>query len=364
MKKCFCLLLILTLLWSCAAFAATADGLRDVTCQEQGFSTKVPADKDARWVENTGFQISMGTPGYVPYVIVLRREKKLNNPVNYLNNVYREHMENRYNNDVGTNPCREVEIGGKKLYMAQYHYKANGNALCLALLIEVRDDGDVEYSAKFAEGKGDEAMAVLETAVRYYRTGAAEERNVIAPVDISGAEVNTANGTYWVKITDTDRIMSGGFFTACLYVRDQYQPAQIEALKAGDRVRVSGQTFTVARTEVHQTGEIEIFPEEEFEGYIVFNKEESGMYTALVNDWTPATLLEARKIMMPLPNDFSFGYIVSGGSDVELYDADAFISLLTGDRAPELNQYNTMIGFHEGLPMLILHTDYPAGPQE
>ena len=24
----------------------------------------------------------------------------------------------------------------------------------------------------------------------------------------------------------------------------------------------------------------------------------------------------------------------------------------TGDRAPELNQYNTMIGFHEGLPML------------
>lgn len=175
MKQVLSFVLTLTLLCGCLALTAQAQtGFMDVHCGEQGFSTKIPADLSAYWEEGTGLRISVGTPGYVPYVAVYRRPEKLSNPVNYLNNVYREYMENRYDNNVGTNPCREYEIGGKTLYGAQYHYEASGNKLCLVLLIETRDDGDVEYYGKFLEGKGDPVMNVLDTAVRYYQPDGAE----------------------------------------------------------------------------------------------------------------------------------------------------------------------------------------------
>lgn len=362
MKKSVCFLMILSLLWSCALCAVGEEGLIAAVCVEQGFSTKIPAGKTAQWEENTGFRISVGKPGYVPYVVVFRRPQKLNNPVNYLNNVYREYMENRYNNDVGTNPCRQIEIGGKTLYMAQYHYKASGNALCLALLIEVRDDGDVEYSAKFEEGKGDETMAVLETAVRYYEVSGAGS-GALRPADVSGRAVNTLNGVYQVKITDTDRIMEGGYFTASLYLRDLYPAEGIEALRPGDQVQVNGQVFTVSSLMAHDGGAIEVVPQEAFDGYIVFQKNDEG-YTALVNDWSPVSFVANYRVMLPLSNDFSFRY----GSDPDQADvcgADAFIRLLTNPDAPDLklNPYNTVIRFQDDLVRAISYADYPAGPE-
>ena len=180
MKRFFCLLLMLTVL--CGVLPAmAAENLVEVHCDQQSFYTKVPADKTAEWDENWGLRISVGKPGYVPYVSVYRRPNKLNNPVNFLNNVYREYMEESYNNNVGTNPCKTVELGGKQVYLAQYHYEANGNKLCLALVIETREDGDVEYYAKFAEGKGDEPMAILETALQYYETDEARAAAPAAP---------------------------------------------------------------------------------------------------------------------------------------------------------------------------------------
>lgn len=171
MKRIFCIALAVLLMGSALA-ACAEETMTDVRCDEQSFSTKIPSDKTAYWEEGNGLRISVGAPGYVPYVAVFRRPKKLSNPVNYLNNVYREYMENKYDNNVGTNPCREYEIGGKTLYAAQYHYVASGNKLCLMVLVEVRDDGDVEYYAKFEDGKGDEALSVLEPAVRYYQPDA------------------------------------------------------------------------------------------------------------------------------------------------------------------------------------------------
>ena len=189
MKRIICLLLMLTLL--CGVLPAmAAENLVDVRCEEQGFSTKIPADKTAQWDENWGLRISVGKPGYVPYVSIYRRPDNLKNPVNFLNNVYREFMEENYNNNVGTNPCKTVEIGGKQLYLAQYHYEANGNKLCLALAIEARPDGDVEYYAKFAEGKGDEPMDILDTAVRYYHTDdEAAEPEQEKPAEQAGSDL-------------------------------------------------------------------------------------------------------------------------------------------------------------------------------
>ena len=173
MKQLFCIALAFLLLCGCLSVAAADEALKDVHCEEQGFSTKAPVDKHVEWEDGVGLCISVEEAGYVPYVAIYRRPEKLKNPVNFLNNVYREYMENRYGDSVGTNPCKSYEIGGKTLYAAQYHYEVNGNQLCLALMIEVRDDGDVEYHAKFVEGKGEAALAVLDTAVRYYQPDAA-----------------------------------------------------------------------------------------------------------------------------------------------------------------------------------------------
>ena len=175
MKRILCMALMLTLLCGCLISPAAADDLTEVHCDEQGFSLRIPADKTAYWEEDVGFRVSVGKPGYVPYISVYRRVEKFKNPVNYLNNVYREFMENKYGDGVGTNPCSAYDIGGKTLYAAHYHYTANGNKLALSLMIEVRDDGDVEYLAKYAEGKAEQALAVLDTVVRYYQPDGAQE---------------------------------------------------------------------------------------------------------------------------------------------------------------------------------------------
>ena len=178
MKKIVCLALALILVWGCALEALCAEeALEEVRCEEQGFSTKIPAGLTAEWSEGNGLQISMGKPGYIPFILVFRRPKKLSNPVNYLNNVVREYMENSYgSNMIGTNPCKTQEIGGKKLYAARYYYKVQNTRVCLMRLVEVREDGDVEYTAKYVDGKGDETLAALEIAVQYYQADPAETK--------------------------------------------------------------------------------------------------------------------------------------------------------------------------------------------
>ncbi len=368
MKKLWSIATALIILCTCA-FALGEEALVTVHCDEQGFSVQVPEGKSAQWVEDVGFQISVGQAGYVPYVTVLRRagDMKFRNPVNYLNNVYREYMEEKYDNQVGTNPCDEYEIGGKTLLAASYHYTANGHPLCLTVAIEVREDGDVEYNVKYAEADPDAALALLEAVVASYqpddaRSDAGQAGGVL-PLSVSGQEVDTETGTYWVHITDTDCITSGGYFTASLYLQDRYAIEEVEALKEGDTVTVAGQPFTVSSLVVHEDGTLEIYPREEFYGYIVFKKE-ADCYTALVNDWVPASPVADYKIMLPLPDDFTFVW-VSGAEDAVVYNWESFIQLISDpETAPVLNQYNTTFGFNSGLPMMIVHADYPEGPVE
>ena len=171
MKKELCFVLALIMLCIATGTALAADELADAVCLEQGFSTKAPAGLNTVYEEENGLRISVGTPGKVPFVLISRRplELKFKDPVNYLNNVYREYMENTYGDKmIGTNPCREYEVGGKKLLGARYMYKVQDYTLCLLRLIEVRDDGDVEYSAKYIDGKGEATLSVLETAIKYY----------------------------------------------------------------------------------------------------------------------------------------------------------------------------------------------------
>jgi hypothetical protein len=171
MKRVCCLALILALVCGCLPALAAGEGLKEARCDEQGFKTQIPSNLSARYDEENGLWVSVGKEGYIPFVLVYRRpaEGKLKNPVNYLNNVYREYMENQYGEDmVGTIPCDTYEVGGKNLYAAQYFYRVNGTQLCLVRLVEVRDDRDVEYTAKFVANQGEDTLAALDTVVRYY----------------------------------------------------------------------------------------------------------------------------------------------------------------------------------------------------
>ncbi len=347
---------------------ASAGSPAAVTCREQGFSLQIPEGKSAVWRENDGFVVSVGHPGYVPYIAVYRRVNRFNNPVNYLNNIYREFMENSYGDRVGTNPCRTVEIGGKTVYSAVYHYEAGGNRLALTFLIEPRADGDVEYRAKYAENDSGETLSLLETLVRSYQpaeSAAAKPKATVWPIVYTDLIMHSPNGRYWAKIRDTDRIMNGGYFSASLFTEDEYDAASIEALQPGDQVQVAGRMYTVSSLKDHGDGKLELMPQEDFDGYIVFERaENSSQYTVLVNDWKAVSFLEDYRVMMPLPNDFAFGWL-SGDEDAAVYDAEQFVNLVAeGDAAPEMNQYNTMVYFQNDLLMMILHSDYPAGPEE
>lgn len=169
---------------SLAAFAAAAE-TETFVCQEEGFTVQIPAGLTAVYTDDSGLQIFTENPGYVPYVLVSRRplEMKLNNPENYLNNVYREYMENQYgDNMIGTNPCKTYEVGGKSLFGARYMYKVQDTTLCLFRFVEVREDGDVEYSAKYIDGEGDETLEALEIVIASYTTGEAAGKAEEPPV--------------------------------------------------------------------------------------------------------------------------------------------------------------------------------------
>ena len=170
MKKLIAIILMLAL--ACTALTALAAELTDVTCKEMQFTTKAPAGTVAGYTEDTGLRIYTKGEGGIPYVQVFRRplEYKFINPQDYLNNVVREYLEDKYGKDSqGMNPAKEMEIGGKTLLGARYYYVLQGTKVTQINVIEIRDAGDVEYTAKFYEGYEDITMETLETAVQYYQ---------------------------------------------------------------------------------------------------------------------------------------------------------------------------------------------------
>ena len=383
MRKILCLLVALMMALGCLTEGLAATKLTDVRCTEDQFSTKVPAGTTAEYVKNTGFQLSVGKAGAIPYVIIMRRPTKFNNPKSYLNNTYREYMEEQYGDNYrGMSSATTMEIGGKKLLGARYNYMVQKNEVCLLKLIEVRDDGDVEYTVKYVKGKDQDVMAVADAAIRYYTpdaqktasqststkktttggsTATASSGGVLKPMAVSGG-IDTQSGQYWVRITDMNRVESGGYFTAKLYTEDHYPAKSIKALKAGSKVQVNGKVYTVSKVVLHEEDTYEIYVREDFDGYIVFQPEDENTYYGVVNDRTCCTYAGDLKISLPLANDFRFVWLAEEESDQQVYDGEGFAGLLMrhGSENDFLIQYNTIIMFQDGMAMLIVHRDYPG----
>ena len=162
--------LLLTALLSCAA---AEDGFTETVCAEQNFSVRIPAGATAEFdKDNEGLTIYTGSAGYIPYVIVRRRpmDMKFNNPANYLNDTYREYMENKYGDDsLGMNAATTWTFGGKELLGAKYRFKVSDHTVIQLQLIDVRPDGDVEYTVKYLEGDEEATLAATDEAVRSYQ---------------------------------------------------------------------------------------------------------------------------------------------------------------------------------------------------
>ena len=169
MKRLTGFLLALVLLVSCAAAQADGEWIR-FHCTEDGFTTTKPMHALTEYKNSKGYvgiTFYLGIPGAPPYVLVHRRpaEGKFKNPEGYLNNTYREFLEDKYaGSSVALNPAKTWEVGGKKLTGAKYNI---GGTIQLQL-IERRELGDVEYTAMFDSSEEELIMQALNAAVEGY----------------------------------------------------------------------------------------------------------------------------------------------------------------------------------------------------
>ena len=150
----------------------TAETLVEAHCDVDGYTIKIPADTTTSW-EDTALYIWLGEYNYVPNIYITRRmgEWKLKNPDNYVRNVVANDLKETYgSNLMGTTIYETYEIGGKKLLGAAYIYKApSGNVINQLLLVEIREDGDVEYCARYLNSEKERTLSALEAAVRTYQ---------------------------------------------------------------------------------------------------------------------------------------------------------------------------------------------------
>ena len=189
----------------------------------------------------------------------------------------------------------------------------------------------------------------------------------VCPLEIDPAKTDLNNGSFCLEIADADRIEEGGYFTARLYLEDRYDAGQVKALAPGDTVRMNGAVFTVQEIVVHEADypgeedEYEIYPVEEYYGYLVFFPNEDGTFSALIDDWIPVTPVGEIRVMLPLPDRFTYISVTAGEED-EPANADAFLEDL--DMFGGFVSWNTSCVIEDGVLVNITHSSYPWGPEE
>ena len=191
----------------------------------------------------------------------------------------------------------------------------------------------------------------------------------VRPVPVDHDRIDLANGEFCLSVRNADRVRNGGYFIAVLYRKDCYDRVQILSLAPGDTVLANDQVWTVKEVVIHpgeesadQLSGIEVYPEEELDGYLVFLPCEDGSFLALMNDWNPVVLLGSVQVRLPLPDDFAY-FRVSGGGEKTAVTAQDFLE----DLAPEegstaISAYNTTCVFRDGLLLQVVSADYPQGP--
>ena len=210
------------------------------------------------------------------------------------------------------------------------------------------------------------ALAIILLAVFLFTACACAAK--IDPLPAEGTGAVPDSGTFRLTVRDNDRIVPGGYFTAALFRQDLYAAGQIEGMAPGDRVRAGGRTWTVKEVVLHtdpDTGEAEayeVYPEEDYYSYLAFVPAGDGSYIAVIDDWTPVSPVGEIRVMLPLPDRFTY-IPAAGGEEEAPRDAEAFIAELQED-GESFTAYNTECVLEDGVPVRVTHASYPAGPEE
>ena len=198
--------LILSLFLLCAVLpAASADaGLETIRSDVQAFSTRAPAGAIITLTDNGSIFVYLEDEGYVPNVWINRREAKLNDPIGYIHEKYPAYMKDTYGDNLVSVMTSEIyEIGGKQLPAAVFVYRgSSGNIINQVNLVEVRDDGDVEYQARYLNDEKEMTLEALDAAVRYYQPDGGQ---TAAPQGGSGAAAHS----FTVTNIEQDKMIVG-----------------------------------------------------------------------------------------------------------------------------------------------------------
>ncbi len=172
MKRLFCIMTAMILMLGLIPAAGTAETvLTEVRNDAQGFTTRMPEGKTATVNDQGQLNIWLEGEGFVPNVWICRRSDKVD-PDKLLYESYPAYLKDKFGDrllDVSASG-KTLEIGGKILPAVAFIYAdIHGNTVYRINLMEVRDDGDVEYQARFSEEDKDVALDALEAAIRYYQ---------------------------------------------------------------------------------------------------------------------------------------------------------------------------------------------------
>ena len=193
----------------------------------------------------------------------------------------------------------------------------------------------------------------------------------IRPIPVDHDAVDLSNGNFCLTVRSTGQIENSGFFFAVLYQEDHYDAEQITSLAARDTVYMNDLPWTVREVVIHSDPEnpedipaYEIYPEEDFGGYLVFQPCQDGTFVAVIDDCTTVTLLGTVRVSLPLPDRFEYVRIAAG-EDQDPLGADALIEELKVENAPDIfNAWNTTCVFEDGQLVRVTHSDYPQGLDE
>ena len=209
-------------------------------------------------------------------------------------------------------------------------------------------------------------LALLLALVLTACASAAEVR----PVPVDHDRVDLKNGEFSLTARNVDRIGNGNYFTAVLYREDIYDGEQIRALAPGDTVWANDEKWTVKEIVLHPAGEdpdepvsIEIYTEEDLDGYLAFWPRRDGTFIAVINDWSPVTLLGSVRVPLPLADGFEY-ISITAGEEGDPAGPQEFLDDLMMFSGDCFSAYNTTCVFRDGQLMRVTSSAYPHGPEE
>lgn len=145
---------------------------KPLVCEELGFSTLTVPSLDGYYAEG-GYYIDLGNDDDSPWVMIAYAEggtRDVDSIVYYFTNVYGPQMRDELGSDlIEEGPVTDYTVAGIPMIGAMYTYRINGRERVDLCLFETRDDGFVNYEARYYADDAGDCQAVLCLAAHYFQ---------------------------------------------------------------------------------------------------------------------------------------------------------------------------------------------------